>query len=232
MTTLHTNNTERIKEAIEFLYNNQRPITVQIEGKATCFASAIVGVDHGDVLSRSGSSKRLVIEWLSPQEGNDLIQSWNPIRVRFSLGKSECEFTSHYITKSDEPPYFGHMITYPEALIIVDRRTDGRNAIGTDQEPLFAYAKLTIRISGSQEKSYELRVFDVSENGVGLLVSEEQSDLLERTGIGDRLEAVELYAPWTMVRVNGTVRHKSRLREGEGYYLLGIQLDEKLEHYA
>jgi len=29
------------------------------------------------------------------------------------------------------------------------------------------------------------------------------------------------------------VRHKSKMREGEysGYHLLGIELDEKLEHY-
>jgi len=234
MTTLRTNNIKRIREAIDFVNNNRRPITVQIEGEATGFASKIVKVDHGDVLSRFGTGGRLIIDWLSPQKGNDLIQSRSPIRVRFSLGKSECEFTSYYVTKSVEPPYFGHMITYPEALIIVDRRMDNRNAIGTEREPLFVHAKLTMRISGSQEKSYDLKVFDVSEKGVGLLVSEEQSDLLERTGIGDRLKEVELYATWTMVRVDGTVRHKSRVREGEysGYHILGIELDEKLEHYV
>jgi len=153
--------------------------------------------------------------------------------VRFSLGESECEFTSYYVTESAEPPYFGHMITYPGALIIVDRRMDKRNAIGTEREPLFVHANLTMRISGTQEKSYDLKVFDVSEKGVGLLVSEEQSHLLERTGIGDKLKGVELYAIWTMIRVDGTVRHKSKVREGEysGYHILGIELDEKLEHY-
>ncbi len=233
MTSLSTKSKKRIREALEFLNINWRPISVQIEGEATCFASKIVKVDHGDLISR-GIGERLVIEWLSPQKGNDLIQSRSPIRVRFSLGKYDCDFTSYYITESVEPPYFGHMITYPEALVIVERRMDNRNAIGTEREPLFVHAKLTIRISGSQEKSYDLRVFDISENGVGILVSEEQSDLLERIGIGDRLKEVELYATWTMVRVDGTVRHKSRVREGEysGYHLLGIELDEKLEYYV
>ena len=232
MTTLHTKSIKKIREAIDFLNNNRRTITVQIEGEAICFASKIVKVDHGDFISR-GIGEGLVIDWLSPQKGNDLIQSRSPIRVRFSLGKSECEFTSYYVTKRVEPPYFGHMITYPEALIVVDRRMDERNAIGTEREPLFVHAKLTIRISGNHEKSYDLKIFDVSEKGVGLLVSEEQSHLLERTGIGDKLKEVELYATWTMIRVDGTVRHKSKVLEGEysGYHILGIELDEKLEHY-
>ncbi len=234
MATLHTKSIKRIREAIDFLNNNQRPITIQLEGKATGFASRIVKVDHGDLLSRFETGGKLVIGMLSPQEGNDLIQSRSPIRVRFSLGKSECEFDSYYVTESVEPPCFGHMITYPEALTIVDRRTDNRNAIGTEREPLFVHAKLTMRTGGSQEKSYDLKVFDISETGVGFLVGEEHTDLLERTRIGDRLGEVELYATWTMVRVDGTVRHKSKVREGEysGYHILGIELDEKLEHYV
>jgi len=67
-----------------------------------------------------------------------------------------------------------------------------------------------------------------------MLVGKELFNWLERIGIGDRLKEVELYAPWTIVRVDGTVRHKSKMHEGEysGYHLLGIELDEKLEHYA
>jgi hypothetical protein len=87
--------------------------------------------------------------------------------------------------------------------------------------------------SGSQERSSDHPVFDVSEKGVGLLVSEGQSGLLEGIGIGDRVE-LELYAPWTMLKADGTVRHKSKMPEGEysGFHLLGIELSEKLEHYA
>jgi hypothetical protein len=77
-------------------------------------------------------------------------------------------------------------------------------------------------------------VFDVSEDGVGILVGQELFNWLDRIGIGDRLKGVELSAPWTIVRVDGTVRHKSRMRRGKygSYHLLGIELDEKLQHYA
>jgi hypothetical protein len=219
MTSLSTTSKSNIKKAIEFLNINQRPITVQIEGEETLFASKIVKVDHGDLISR-GINERLVIEWHSPPKGRDLIRSGNPIRVRFSLGRSECEFTSYYVTESVESPYMGHMSTYPEALAIVERRRNNRNAIDTKERRLFVNVKVILRRSGSQKETYDLRVFDISEKGVGILVGQELSGLLERIGIGDRLE-LELYAPWTMVRVDGTVRHKSRMGEGEnsGYRL-------------
>jgi hypothetical protein len=96
VTSLSTKNRKRIRDAIEFLHINQRPITVQIEGEETFFASKIVKVEHGKAIS-NGINERLVIDWLSPQKGKDLIQSRSPIRIRFSLGKSECEFTSYYL---------------------------------------------------------------------------------------------------------------------------------------
>ena len=99
MTTLHTKSIKKIREAIDFLNNNRRTITVQIEGEAICFASKIVKVDHGDFISR-GIGEGLVIDWLSPQKGNDLIQSRSPIRVRFSLGKSELPIPQHSSTRS------------------------------------------------------------------------------------------------------------------------------------
>jgi hypothetical protein len=91
-----------------------------------------------------------------------------------------------------------------------------------------------VRTGRSQEKAYNLRVFDVSEKGVGLLVDEHMSDWLERIGIGDRLSEVELYASWAMVKADGTVRHKSRMRKDKyrGCHLLGIELDEELEYYG
>jgi hypothetical protein len=143
-------------------------------------------------------------------------------------------FTSYYVTKSLESPYLGHIISYPEALVIADRRRRDRHEIDSKTSPLFARAKIRMRAGRSQEKVYDLRVFDVSENGVGVLIDSALFDWLERIGIGDRLKEVELYAPWTIVRVDGIVRHKSRMHKGRysGCHLLGIELDEKLEHYV
>jgi hypothetical protein len=229
-----TKSEKKIKQALDLLAVNRRPITVKIEGEQTLFDSMIVKADHGDPVSKAGSAGRVFIQWLSPSKGNNLIQSASGFQVRFSLGKYSLAFTSYYVTKSVESPYLGHIITYPEVLVIADRRRHDRHEVGSKAAPLFAKANVSIRASRSQEKVYDLRVFDVSENGVGILVDEGLFDWLKRIGIGDKLEGVELSAPWTVVRVDGIVRHKSRMHKGKysGYHLLGIELDEKLEHYA
>jgi hypothetical protein len=232
MSKLSTQRKKTIREVIAFLNVNRIPITVLIEGEQTLFTSKIVKVDHGDLIS-SGISGRLGIEWLSPPNGKELIKSKRPIRVRFSLGKYKFEFSSYYVTESFESPYFGHMITYPEALVIVEIRRNRRNVVGTEQPPFFGNAKLIMRRGESQKESHDLQVFDVSERGVGILVGQESYRLQKRIRIGDKLK-LELYAPWAMVRVDGTVRHNSRMPEGKysSYHLLGIELAEKLEHYV
>jgi len=228
-----TKNRARIRETIDFLAVNRLPITVEIEAELTLYDSTILKADHGNPHSKTGAGGRVFIQWLSPPRGNNIIQSVSPVQVRFSLGKYKFAFTSYYITQSVELPYLGHIISYPEALVLADRRRSDRHEVGSKTAPLFRKAKISMRAGRSQEKGYDLKVFDVSENGVGILVGKELFNWLERIGIGDRLKQVELYAPWTMVRVDGTVRHKSKMREGEysGYHLLGIELDEKLEHY-
>ena len=229
-----TKNRARIRETIDFLAVNRLPITVEIEAERMLYDSMILKADHGDPLSKTGAGRRVLIQWLSPPRGNNLIQSVSPVQVRFSLGKHKLAFTSYYITKSLESPYLGHIITYPEALVIADRRRHDRHEVYSSSAPLFAKAKIRTRAGRSQEKTYDLEVLDVSENGVGILVGKELSNWLERIGIGDRLKEVELYAAWTIVRVDGTVKHKSWMQKGKysGYHLLGIELDEKLEHFA
>ena len=229
-----TKSKARIRQAIDFLAVNRRPITVKIEGEQTLFDSMIVKADHGDPVSKAGQQAEYLFSG-SPHQGVTILSSLRvTVQVRFSLGKYKLAFTSYYVTKSLESPYLGHIITYPEVLVLADRRRSDRHEVGSKTAPLFAKAKISMRAGRSQEKVYDLRVFDVSENGVGILVGKELFDWLERIGIGDRLKEVELYAPWTIVRVDGTVRHKSKMHEGKytGYHLLGIELDEKLEHYA
>jgi hypothetical protein len=229
-----TKSTARIRQAIDLLTVNRLPITVKIEGERIFFNSMIVKVDHCHPDLKAGVTGRVFIQWLSPTEGNDLIQSENPVQVRFSFGKHKFGFRSYYITRSLEYPYLGHIITYPESLTIADRRKHDRHEVESEPAPLFARARISMRVGRTQERDYDFRVFDVSENGVGIVVGNELFNWLERIGIGDRLKGIELSAQWTIVRVDGTVRHKSRMRDAKyaGYHLLGVELDERLEYYA
>ena len=195
MAEFSTKSKARIREAIDFLVVSRRPITVKLEWQRTLFDSRIVKADHGDPLSKTGVDGRVLIQWLSPPRGNNLIQCMSPVQVRFSLGKYKLAFTSYYITKSLESSHLGHIISYPEGLVLADRRRSDRHEVGSNAAPFFGKAKIRMRAGRSQEKVYDLRVFDVSENGVGVLIDSALFDWLERIGIGDRLKEVESVPP-------------------------------------
>jgi hypothetical protein len=236
MATLTNKNRRKIRDAVDFLNRNRRPVTIVVEGDETRFTSKIIKAEHGgETFPRpDGLGRYLLVEMLSPQEGNELIQSSRVIRLGFSLGKSDCEFSSRYIKKSVVSPYYGHIITYPECINIMDRRRHSRYEVDTSKAPLFVNARLTVRTGALPNRSYDLKVFDLSENGVGVLLGEDMQGLLREIDFGCRLEEVELLAPWTTVKLAGTVRHKSRVHEGKygGCCVLGIQLDENLERCA
>ena len=77
---------------------------------------------------------------------------------------------------------------------------------------------------------------DYSTNGVGIFVSEEDSDLIEGAQKGDRLENITLFSLEAMIKVDGTVRHKSkrkrRGRQGVDSFILGIEFDETLMDFS
>jgi len=218
-----TRNRRKIREALEFLKNERRPIALRIEGVETPFTSKIIKADHGDAL---------FIEILRPPRGNDLIKSAKPLTVSFSLGKCEYEITSSFVKKSVISPYYGHIISYPDSIRIVNRRRHNRYERDTRQAPLFLHATLTFRIGERRKTSYDLKVFDLSEQGVGILAGEDMQELLRAVDPECRVEDLELLAPWMTVKVRGTVKHKSRIREGKytGWYHVGVLLDERLEH--
>jgi c-di-GMP-binding flagellar brake protein YcgR len=234
MRFLTTKNHKRIRQTIDFLSVNRKPISLQAQGEQTLFGSMIVKAEHAGPVSKPGLSGRLIIDWLSPANGNQLIQSANPIQVRFSVGMSQCEFTSYYLRRSVESPYFGHIISYPQSMAVADRRRQVRHERDGDSAPLFVSARLKTKASRMRPKSYDLDIFDVCERGIGMLVGKNLHDFLERIRIGDRLTELELYAPWSLVRVVGTVKHKSKINEGKyrDCYILGVELDENLEQYV
>jgi hypothetical protein len=71
---------------------------------------------------------------------------------------------------------------------------------------------------------------------VGIFVSEEDSDLIEGARKGDKLNNITLFSYEAMVKVNGTVRHKSkrkrRGRRGLDSFVLGIEFDEALMDFS
>lgn len=233
MPILTNRNRRKIRETMDFLNRNRLPVTFELESDEGDFTSKIIKVEHGgdSFQQPDGLNRYLIVEMLSPQQGNELIQSSPRIQVKFSLGRSKCGFSSRYIRKSILSPYYGHVIAYPECIIILDRRRHNRYAIDSSRSPLFVSVRLTLQTGPVLKRSYDLRVFDISENGVGVLLEEETLNLLGHLDFGCRLEELELLAPWTTVKSAGMVKHVSRIHKGryDGCSLLGIQLDDTLE---
>jgi hypothetical protein len=234
MSSPTTRNKRRIREAIEFLKSSRRAVEIKVDGQENPFTSKIITVDHGDVLARPGMGGTLLIETLSPETGNELIESKKSLTVSFSLGKYDCEFTSLFVRRSKISPYYGHIISYPECIRILNRRRHNRYERGTSEAPLFRDARLTMKNGEGQVKDYDFKVFDVSEQGVGILAGEDMQEFLQAVEIGHKIEDLELLAAWMTIKVSGTVKHKSKINDGKysGHYLVGIQLDERLEHYV
>ena len=99
--------------------------------------------------------------------------------------------------------------------------------------PDFVYAEFSLRRKKDpkKDKSYVLKVMDWSRNGLGMVVTPKDFDLLYQVKVGDILQNMAFFAEWAMVKVDGTIRHKSVINEGKykGCFMVGIESPEILE---
>ena len=219
---------QNLRKLIDFLISRKREITVQIEGNRTLYTSMIISADYGDLLSKMSDDSKLIIEMLVPGSGNGLLKMSPNVEIQFLLGEKSCQFDSRYLGASTEYPHIGQIISFPESVKLVDRRGYERDS---GKIPAFLYGILVLRKGTEGSATYELEIINRSAYGIGMLVTKNDFDLLEILKEGDELQDLELYAPTAVVRVTGSVRHKTRLQEKkyEGSYVLGIKLDETLE---
>lgn len=227
MTLYTARDRQTIRETIEFLISQERKITAQIQGQVTSYASKIIKANYGGVHSRYGNGPHLVIERLTPEDGNTSIKPGTHLLFKFLLTNSFCSFRIQYLGPRSDDPDSELVVNFPESIELPERRRRNRNS---DEIPEFISVVLKSRKGSKKEKKYELAVLDYSTQGVGILVSEKDSELFEAVQEGDRLEDITLFAPQTVIKVDGTVRHKSKKpgEEAEGCYVLGIQFDETL----
>jgi hypothetical protein len=231
MTLYTAKDSQTIKETIEFLISQGREITIQIQGQVASYTSTIIKANCGGVHSRYGNGPHLVIGSLAPKGGNSSIKPGSHLVVKFLLSHTSCRFRTHYLGPRSDDPESELVVGFPESIELPERRRRHRNR---DEIPEFISVVLKSRKGSKKEKKYELAVLDYSTQGVGILVSEKDSELFEAVKEGDRLEDITLFAPQTVVKVDGTVRHKSKKagEEAEGFYVLGIQFDETLVDFS
>ena len=89
---------------------------------------------------------------------------------------------------------------------------------------------VTFMLGDGTEKGqiWELRVLEISTTGIKLLVTDVDSEILATLRKGYVVENMTFYGKETLIRVDGTVKHITRIGAGEykGMHAVGIQSDE------
>jgi hypothetical protein len=221
MAWLTLNNDQKILQVVNHLISEGTEIKIPMKEEKCVFHSKLIKVKQENPLSEQGEEPQLIIEKLSPEKGNILIQSLDQVTVEFFIKDSLCRCNLAYIGISTHP-YIGFIVSFPESIIIEEKRREERFTYDT---PELISVEFSLGKKSKKDKQYELNVLDCSEYGLGMIITQRDFDLLELLHKGDKLEDITFFATWAMIKVNGTVRHITKLEDGayKGCYLLGIE---------
>ncbi len=224
---------EKITRIIKYLIHEKIEINVRIEGEETKYSSRFIeilpGSKRGNAPVSSDKTPELVMDTLVPDRGNGLIQQFTRVGVEVLTDKYLCRCHTKYICESNTSyPYYGLMISFPEFLDLEEKRKEER---ATLESPEVISAVFTLVTGPKKYQSYELNILNYSDHGVRLLVTEKDSNLLQRLNLGDRIPEITIFAEPGLMHMDGTVRHKTRIEDGKhrGNYILGLESNTIME---
>jgi hypothetical protein len=219
-------NREKILRILMHLVTKKTEIKVRVKGEKVPFTSKLITMEETEILSESfeiGTKVQLIIEKLQPAKGDSLIQSFPQVIMEFVINDNVCRCSVQNMGVSNIPPYYGLIMSFPDALEIREKR----------EEPRILYEKLEmvsvefrLPMGGEKDRSYKLNAYDRSKGGLGLLVTQKDFDLLKVLNPGDKLQNMTVYSESLMMRMDVIVKHKTRIEEGKykGCYILGIEI--------
>ena len=221
---------ERIQKTIDYLIAHRTEIKVKIDGHATPFVSRITKANYGHASSKTGKVPELIMDRLSPEEGNALIKSGSRLNVLFSLRGLASRFSTQCLRPPSEEPDEVLIVSSPKSIDIRERRRRDRTGEGI---PDFMHVVVNLKDDSQEEKTFKLEVFDRTEFGVGILVRNEDAEVLERIEVGEKLRDITLYGSYTIMKVKGTVRHKTKRDvDGDKFHVVGVEFDEPLKELS
>lgn len=220
MTWHKLNNKQEISKIIKRLVGSKNEIDVRMKGAKRIFKSRLLLLMQDNGSSGNGRHPRLIIEKLTPKEGNFLIQSVQKVVMESSINGHACRYDVKYMGTCNSDPFFGFFVSFPENFKVAERRREERYV---HEMPELVSARFRLE-SG---RPYDLYVNDHSGHGLGLLVTKKDFDLLKQINIGDKLRDMVIFAKSALIRGDGIVRHKTRIVKGrfEGCFILGIESD-------
>jgi len=215
----------KIQEIFERMVSKNMEIKILIDEENVRFMSRAIRLNPEEI-SSLGSEPELIVEKLFPEIGNSLIQSSSQLTLEFTIKGHFCRGKAKYVGVSNEYPYFGIMITLPQSLELAkERRREKRHLYDM---PDFVSVEFSIM---GKDKVYDLGVMDCSMHGLGILVTKKDFDLVRLVKPGDRIRDIVLYSETARIKVDGVVRHLTKMSTGKykDSYLMGIESPEVIE---
>jgi hypothetical protein len=230
MTMFTTKDKQTIWGTVDFLISHRQKVAVQIKGHAGTYTSKIIKASYLAAYSKYGEGPQLIIGDLAPEDGYAFIKPGRSLNVKFVTGNTTCGFRTICLGALFEGDDRKIITSFPKSIDLPERRRGHRGS--SNEMPEFTSVVLSPKKGLKSGKNFDLAVVDYSSNGVGIFVSEEDSELIEGTRKGDKLKGITLFASEAMVKVDGTVIHKSkrkrRGKQNEDFFILGIEFDEAL----
>jgi hypothetical protein len=218
----------KIMQIFNNLIINRAEIKIRLKGEETEFISKFIKINQEDVLSEIGKMPELIIEKLFPEKGNILIQSSSEVTAEFLIQQSLCRCTLVLMGTSSTYPYFGYILNFPESIEIEEKRREERFYY---ENTGFISVEFRLGEKSKNDKLYKLNVFDCSKHGLCIIIPQKYFDLLQKIKVGDKFEDIIFYSAQARIKVNGTVKHKTKIDVGKykDNYLIGIASPDIIE---
>jgi hypothetical protein len=216
----------KIQEIFERMVSKNMELKILIDEENVRFMSRAIRLNPEEV-SSLGSEPELIVEKLFPEIGNSLIQSSSQITLEFTIKEHFCRGRAKYVGVSNEYPYFGIMITLPQSLELAKERRREKRRIY--EMPDFVSVEFSIM---GKDKVYDLGVMDCSMHGLGILITKKDFELVRLVKPGDRIRDIVLYSENARIKVDGVVRHLTKMSTGKykDSYVMGIESPEVIEN--
>ncbi|MBW1997572.1 MAG: PilZ domain-containing protein [Deltaproteobacteria bacterium] len=219
---------EKILRILDLVISEDEPVRVIISGENEKFSSRILQVNYvpGNGDTRKGGE--LIIDKLSPEHGNYLVQSKPEIRLQFAIHENLCRCATKFLGTSSDYPLVGLILGFPTFMEINERRRDERYVY---EVPEMVSVEIPLRDEKERLRLYHLNVCDCSTHGLGVLVKKKDLGVLEYLSPGDQIKDMTFYAVSAKITVNGIVRHRTPIKRGRyrGCYILGIESQDIIE---
>jgi len=228
ITWRNINSRRTIAQRVNHLISKRIEIEIRFIGVKNTFTSKFIKLQLEDPSSEIGKKLSLIIEKLSPPEGNTHIQAYSEVEVKFFINKKPCRCTLEYIGINNTAPHFGFILSFPESVKIAEKRREERISYEASE---FITVEFRLDKKTKKDKLYDLNVLNHSRHGLGIVITQKDFDLLQILHEGDKLADISFFTSWSIMKVDGIVRHFTKIEEGEyqGCYLLGIESADIIE---